>query len=193
VKSYKVKDLIVPMSEYATIREDATIFDAVAALEKAQEEFDATRYRHRAILVLGAGGKVVGKLSQLDILRSLEPKYEDMKDSRGLSKLGFSKSFMLSMLEAYRLFDKPMEAICRKAAQQKVSQYMHAPTEGEFIDEDAGLDEAIHLLILGHHQSLLATRNGEIIGILRLTDVFAAVFHAMKECCISGTVDSSCA
>lgn len=192
MKSYKVKDLMIPLSEYATIAEEATIFDAVAALEKAQEEFDATRYRHRAILVLNAGGKVVGKLSQLDILRSLEPKYEEMKDAQGLSKLGFSKSFMLSMLEAYKMFDKPMEAICRKAAQQKVSRYMHTPTEGEFINEDAALDEAIHLLVLGHHQSLLVTRNGEIVGILRLTDVFAAVFHAMKTCCVAGSTDSSC-
>jgi CBS domain-containing protein len=184
---------MVPLSEYATICEDATIFDAVAALEKAQEQFDATRYRHRAILVLDAGGKVIGKLSQLDLLRSLEPKYEEMKDSRGMTKLGFSKTFMLSLLETYKMFDKPMEAICRKAAQQKVGQYMHTPSEGEFIDEQAALDEAIHLLILGHHQSLLVTRNGDIIGVLRLTDVFAAVFHAMKECCISGSADSSCA
>jgi len=193
VKSYKVKDLMVPLSEYATISQDASIFDAVSALEKAQEEFDATRYRHRAILVLGPGGKVIGKLSQWDLLRSLEPKYEEMKDSRGLTKLGFSKTFMLSMLETYKMFDKPMEAICRKAAQQKVRTYMHAPTEGEYIDEQAALNEAIHLLVLGHHQSLLVTRNGEIVGILRLTDVFAAVFHAMKQCCRPESTDSSCA
>jgi CBS domain-containing protein len=59
---------------------------------------------------------------------------------------------------------------------------MHKPTEGEFIDAEASLDVAIHLLVLGHHQSLLVTRKEEIIGILRLTDVFAAIFHSMKEC-----------
>jgi CBS domain-containing protein len=184
---------MVPLSEYATISEGATILDAVVALEKAQEEFDATRYRHRAILVLDDGGKVIGKLSQLDLLRSLEPKYEEMKDSRGLAKLGFSKTFMLSLLETYKMFDKPMEALCRKAAQQKVNQYMHTPSEGEFIDERAALDAAIHLLVMGHHQSLLVTRDGEIVGILRLTDVFGAVFHTMRECCLSGAADSSCA
>lgn len=193
MKSYKIKDLMVPLSEYATISEGATILDAVVALEKAQEEFDATRYRHRAILVLDDGGKVIGKLSQLDLLRSLEPKYEEMKDSRGLAKLGFSKTFMLSLLETYKMFDKPMEALCRKAAQQKVNQYMHTPSEGEFIDERAALDAAIHLLVMGHHQSLLVTRDGEIVGILRLTDVFGAVFHTMRECCLSGAADSSCA
>ena len=48
--------------------------------------------------------------------------------------------------------------------------------------EDASLDEAIHQLIMGHHQSLLVTRGEKIVGVLRLTDVFAAVFHTMKEC-----------
>lgn len=59
---------------------------------------------------------------------------------------------------------------------------MYSPTEGEYVDENATLDEAIHMLVMGHHQSLLVTRNDDIIGILRLTDVFAAIFHTMKEC-----------
>jgi CBS domain-containing protein len=59
---------------------------------------------------------------------------------------------------------------------------MHMPTEGEYISAGATLDEAIHLLIMGSHQSLLVTRDENIVGILRLTDVFAAIFHTMKEC-----------
>lgn len=86
------------------------------------------------------------------------------------------------MLETYRMFDKPFDDICRKACQEKVAKYMHRPTDGEFIDAGATLDEAVHLLVVGHHQSLLVTRDAEIIGILRLTDVFAAVSHTMKSC-----------
>ncbi len=71
MKSYLVKDLMVPLSEYATVTEDATLFEAVLSLERAQENFEDkhTRYRHRAILVLDKDGRVVGKLSQLDVLR----------------------------------------------------------------------------------------------------------------------------
>ena len=58
---------------------------------------------------------------------------------------------------------------------------MHVPTEGEYVDEDATQDEAIHQLVLGHHQSLLVTKEGKITGILRLSDVFEAVFFKMKE------------
>lgn len=69
-------DVMVPLSEYATVDEGATLVEAVQALEKAQEAFDRNRYHHRAVLVLDGQKNVVGKLSQLDILGALEPKYE---------------------------------------------------------------------------------------------------------------------
>ena len=58
---------------------------------------------------------------------------------------------------------------------------MQALSEGEIIEEDASLEMAVMQLVTGHHISLLVTRDKEIIGILRMTDVFAAVYHTMKE------------
>jgi CBS domain-containing protein len=184
MKSYSVKDLMVPLSEYATVTEDATLYDAVLALEEAQENFEDkhTRYRHRAILVLAEDGNVVGKLSQLDVLRALEPKYQDMLQGEGSHRFGFTKNFMKSTLEDYHLFANPLDDICRKAGEQNVKKFMSKPTEGEYVSEDASLDVAIHQLVMGHHQSLLVTGEKKIVGILRLTDVFAAVFHKMKAC-----------
>ena len=184
MKSYLVKDLMVPLSEYATVNEDATLYEAVLSLEEAQEKFEDkhTRYRHRAILILDKDGKVVGKLGQLDVLRALEPKYQDMVEGKGSHRYGFTKHFMKSMLEGYHLFANPLDDICRKAGEQSVNKFMSTPTEGEYISEDASLDVAMHQFIMGHHQSLLVTAGKKIVGILRLTDVFAAVFHKMKEC-----------
>ncbi len=184
MKSYSVKDLMVPLSEYATVSEDATLYDAVLSLERAQENFEDkhTRYRHRAVLVLDKKGKVVGKLSQLDVLGALDPKYNEISQGEGLHRYGFTKQFTKSILEDYHLFAGPLEDICRKAGQQNVEKFMKTPTEGEYIAEDASLDIAIHQLIIGNHQSLLVTRGQKIVGVLRQTDVFAAVFHVMKEC-----------
>lgn len=185
MKRYLVKDLMVPREEYAVIKKTATLYEAVTALEEAQQGFDQTRYRHRGILVEDENGRIVGKLGQHDVLRALEPTYAEIKSkSSAVSQLGFSKRFIESMIENYRLFDKPLEKICEKAGQQEVHKYMHLPTEGEVIDENSTLDLGIHLLVLGHHQSLLVTKEEEIIGILRLTDVFAAIFHEMKECAL---------
>jgi CBS domain-containing protein len=183
LKSYTVKELMVPLSEYASVHDDATLYQAVLALEKAQEDFDHTRYRHRAVLVLDKKNKVMGKLSQLDVLRALEPKYNDMLKGNGLHRFGFTKTFMTSLLEDYHLFESSMKDICQKAGRQNVKNFMYTPSEGEYVGANATLDKAIHQLVLGHHQSLLVTEDSEIIGVLRLTDVFAAVFHTMKGCC----------
>jgi CBS domain containing-hemolysin-like protein len=60
---------------------------------------------------------------------------------------------------------------------------MYTPTEGEYVPMDATLDQALHQLVVGHHQSLLVTKDGkEIVGILRLTDVFQEVCEMMKAC-----------
>jgi CBS domain-containing protein len=184
MKSFLVKDLMVPLSEYATVNEEATLYEAVQSLEEAQEKFEDkhTRYRHRAVLILDKNGHVIGKLSQLDVLRALEPKYQDMIEGEGSHRFGFTKNFMKTILEDYHLFTDPLEDLCRKAGAQNVKQFMYTPTEGEFVSEEASLAVAIHLLVMGHHQSLLVTRDEKITGILRLTDVFAAVFHKMKDC-----------
>jgi len=182
MKEYKVKDIMVPISEYATVSEDATLYEAVLALEKAQQEFDRSHYAHRAILIFNKNQKITGKVSQLDVLRALEPKYNEIQDHSGLSRYGFTKKFIKSVMGQYNLWTNPLSDICRKAAEIKVSQIMYSPTEGEFVDENASMGEAIHMLVMGHHQSLLVTSKDNIIGILRLTDVFGVIFHTMKEC-----------
>ena len=184
MKTLSVKELMVPLAEYATVSEDATLAEAIISLEKAQQAFDHTKYRHRAVLVLDRNRRVIGKIGQLDALKALEPKYGEIQGDTSASAFRhFSKMFLKSVQEQYRLFDKPLDDICKKAATLKVANFMQKMSEGEFLNENATLDEAIHMLIMGHHQSLLVTRNDEIIGILRLTDVFAAVFQSLSTSC----------
>jgi CBS domain-containing protein len=182
VKTINVGALMVPLAEYATVAEEATLYDAVLALEKAQEAFDPKKQRHRAVLVFDKKNRIVGKLGQLDILRALEPRYAEMGDLDTLSKTGFSPEFLKSMIEKFALWDKPLSVICSKAAGMRVKNIMYTPTKGEYVEEDASLGEAIHQLVMGHHQSLVVTRGEEIVGILRLVDVFGRICEAMKTC-----------
>jgi CBS domain-containing protein len=183
MKSKTVKQLMVPLEEYATVSEDATLYEAIIALEKAQREFDQEKYRHRAILVFDKRKRIVGKVSQMDVIRSLEPKYSEIGDIGKLSRAGFSPSFLRSMLEQYSLWDEPIDEICNKASRMRVKDVMYRPTEGEYIQEDASLGEAIHQLVMGHHQSLLVVgAKGRIVGILRLSDVFKEVCEITKIC-----------
>jgi len=188
MKSYKVKEMMVPLSEYATVPEAASLLEAVKALKKAQAAFDQERYRHRAILVIDKNNHVVGKLSQHDIIQALEPNYNDMKKTihdRSIHRLGFSDAFFKSTLEQYHLWEKALDNLCNKAVHFRVKDTMYIPSKGEFVKESTSMDEAIHRLIIGEHHSLLVTADhdaSDIVGILRLTDVFEFISAAMLEC-----------
>jgi len=182
MESIRVKDLMVALEEYATVSEDATLYEAVFALEEAQRSFDQKRYMHRAILVMDKNNMVVGKVSQLDVLRSLEPKYAYFEDFEGTSRFGFSAHFIRSIQEKYGFWQKPLDDICQKAAQKKVKDIMYTPTEQEYVDADATLNDAIHQIVMGHHQSLLVTKGEKIVGVLRLTDIFMEIINRIKAC-----------
>jgi Mg2+/Co2+ transporter CorB len=115
-------------------------------------------------------------------LRALEPKDEGSGDIDELNRFGFSSNFVHKLRKQQRLKAAPLKDICSKASKLKVEDFMQAPSEGEFIEADASLEMAVMQLVMGRHLSLLVTRDTDIIGILRLTDAFAAVFHIIKEC-----------
>jgi len=176
-----IKEVMVPLEEYATVSEDATMLEAVLALEKAQEKFDQSRYQHRAILVFNDRNQIVGKISQLDLIKALEPRYTKIMDTHLLSRTGYSLDYLESMSRG-GLWRNPLSDICRKAASLQVKNFMYTPSEGEYVDEMAELAEGVHRLIVGQHHSLLVTRGKDIVGILRLTDVFKLVCENIKTC-----------
>jgi CBS domain-containing protein len=186
MKTRLVKDVMMTLSEYATVPKGATLYEAVMALKNVQQEFDKNHYRHRAILVYdGEVNNIVGKISQMDILRGLEPQYQEiMSKNDSLTRFGFSFQFQKTLLEKFDLWGKPLEDICKKSASKKVEDFMYSPQEGEYVEADTGLNKAIHQLVMGQHQSLLVTEGKKIVGILRLSDVFIEVCEAISNCTI---------
>ena len=180
MEHFTVKDLMVPLSEYATVPEGSTLFEAVMALEKAQEEYQLNKYQHRAILVLDKNKHVIGKVSHLNVLKAIEPQNSKMEKITDLKKFGFGDAFITSLKKQYRPDGVTIEALYDKAGQRPVEEFMQAPSAGEFVEENATLEAAIHQLLLGPHLSLLVTSDDKIVGILRMSDVFAAIFHSMK-------------
>jgi len=181
---YIVKDLMVPISEYAAVPMGTTLFEAVLALEEAQLNFDRSKYHHRAILIMDHNNHIVGKLSQLNVLRALgaDADEREMKRIRQLDQFGFSPQFIGAMEARHRFAGRSLKGICAAPGAMKVENFMKTPAPGEYVDENSPIESAIPQFLHGAHLSLLVTRKSEIVGILRLSDVFAAVFHAMEEC-----------
>jgi len=181
MKTITVKDLMVPLEKYATVPREATLRDAIVALEKAQMTLDPSRHKHRAILVLDESGNVVSKLTMKRILVALEPNYGKVEGAGVLERSGFSPDLIKSMLEDNALWAKPLQFVRERAIELKVGDFIQTPSEGEYIDENATLGQAAHQLIVYPYLSLLATRDDAVVGILRLSDVFTKICDIITD------------
>ena len=180
MRTITVKELMVPIKKYATVSREATLRDAVLALEKAQMALDPSRHKHRAVLVLDESDKVVGKITMKHILIALEPNYGKVEGTGVLERSGYSPDLIRTMLENNALWTEPLQFFRERAAKLKVGDLIHAPSEDEYIDENATLGEAIHQMIVNPYLSLLVTSGDEVLGILRLSDVFTKISDVIK-------------
>ena len=182
MKTITAAKLMVPLNEYATVPKDANLFEAILALEKAQSVFDIKKHKHRAILVLNENKQVVGKLTMVDILKALEPKYGELDAKGTLSRSGHSPDLIKDMLKDNYLWSGTLEFICSRASDLMVMDLMEVPKEEVYIDADATLDEAIHQLVIYRHASLIVQSDKKVVGILRLSDVFSKICEEIKTC-----------
>lgn len=182
MEATKVKHLMVPLSRYATVSQEASLYDAVVALDEARKRFDHEYDRHRAILVLDADKSILGKVDLWDILKGIEPKFKELGYPREITDRECSDQFSGSMVRTYGLWSESLKEVCSNAANIGVREIMHVPTEVEYIDGDSPLEEAMHRLLAGNLQSLLVMWKGEAAGILRLSDVLREVVQRIKAC-----------
>ena len=152
-------------------------------LEEAQENHDRDKYKylHRAVLVFNKKNKIVGKISQLDVLRSLEPDYGKMMDRGTISRSGYSTGLIRTIIEKSTFLRNTLTNIYHRSVHLKVKDFMYTPTKGEYVEESETIEDAIHKFIIGHHQSLIVTRGNDVVGILRVTDVFNEIFQRVKK------------
>lgn len=176
-----VKDLMVPLEGYATVARSATLRDAVMALEKSMARVDPDKHKHRAVLVLDDNGDVVGKLTMFDILIALEPRYAGSEIFEATARSGMNEEFVKSMLNQV-FWDKPLQFFCGRAVELNVSDFMQSLDDGLYIKAEATLGEAIHRMVVPRNQSLLVTKDGKIVGVLRLSDVFSEVCRMIAAC-----------
>ena len=182
MKTKLVNELMVPISDYATIHENANMADAMRAFESEKRRYGTSPYRHQSLVVLDEKRHVVGRLSQVDMMRALEPGYRAIGESRWVGRMSLSLKVLKQMREQFQLWEQPLEAMCGAMSQAKVKDYMQEPTEGEFVTENDTLNVAAHRIVMGRHHSLLVTRDREIVGILRSTDLFNALYDMMEAC-----------
>ncbi len=181
MKKKFVKDIMVPISDYASVSGNITLKEAIRGLESQKKKYGEKPYRHRSLIVTDDAGNIVGKLSQVDIMRALEPNYEKIGNDVNLSRFGLSGSFVNALQKNYDLWQRPISELCKSAETIKVTDVMYTLSDHQHVDESDTMDTAVHQFVMGQHQSLLVTKGKKIVGILRSTDVFNVLCDMLDQ------------
>jgi len=165
-----VKEVMLPLSEYAVVGEDATILDALRALGESQDRLPPDRQPHRAVLVRDRQGAIVGKLHHFAFLRALVPERKPMIERKVFDRAGVSDEMLAASMQTLDLLTGDLVDVCERARNVCVRDVYTPATQG--ISEDATLADSVRAFLEHQTLSLLVRRAGVTVGILRLSDLF---------------------
>lgn len=179
MEEMKVRELMRPAEAFPRISSQSTFMEAVDALEKAQQEFRSGKASQRILLVYDGDGRIMGKLSPMDVVQGLEPSYENI-DS--LSRYRLAQRTLESMKEHLRFWQKPLADLCRKAYSLKIGEFVRLPSPDHMVNAEDRMDKAFHLFVVGRHDSLFVKEGDKIVGLIRFSDVYKKIAQTMREC-----------
>ena len=160
----RVKEVMVPLSDYTTVGMDATVEDAIAELRRSFSRRTPSdsimETGHRSVLIIGPEGAVRGLLSIKDLMEAVMPAY-----------LSAPKPVMADSIQYSPMFWRGMFSNAIKdMARQTISQMMSPAPSG--IDADASLMEAAYLMLKAGERRLLVMESGQVAGVIREQDLF---------------------
>jgi len=182
MEKMKVRDLMQPTEQFPRISSQATFMEAVVALEEADRQFQAGRASQRILLVYDEAGKIMGKMSPMDVVQGLEPNYENIDALKSMTHYHLAPSVVDSMKEEMLLWHRPLTELCSKATSVKIENFIKLPTPDHMVQADAKMDKAFHLFVVGRHDSLFVKDGEEIVGVIRFSDVYRKIVQTMREC-----------
>jgi len=181
MEKMKVRELMVTTDKFPKISEKASLFDALSALETAQEAFLSGKSEQRSLLVEDEKKQIIGKISPIDLFKGLEKNYNKVDVEKTLDKFGF-KYIWDTMRKDYNLWESPFKDLCRRAGDVQVKNFVNIPGEGQTVDIEDTLAKCFHLFVVNRHDALFVLEKNQFVGLLRFTDLYRQVSQAMKEC-----------
>jgi CBS domain-containing protein len=178
MESVKVKECMIPIEDYVSVGKNDSLFDVLRALE--EKRGSAGEHAHRDAIVVDENGEFVGKVTMIDIFRSLEPNYKKMEQSR--KNVTLTANFVLKAAREFNLWMEPEETLCERGRRLKVADVMHSPGRTERLSEDDTLEAALHLFVMGVHQPLIVKKGEKVTGVLRFGDLFEVVRKTLLSC-----------
>ena len=165
-KTSVIRDLIIPFDRYPHLNEDQTLQEAIETLMSFRAGPEE-RLLYAMLLVVNKQNQLVGKLSLIDIIHGLVPRLREASKVNKFEGKG----------EVYPnltfLYEESTFAKCGENQNKPIKPLLHA------IDFSLPADTHIlkALVMMSHRNdfNVPVTDNGDIIGVLRLEEVFKAM------------------
>jgi predicted transcriptional regulator len=180
----EVKEIMRPISEFSVISGDATFMEGMIALENVDEQFKSGRTPERILLVQDKDQKIIGKISPMDIVQGLEPKYDYIERFQTNQYYLLIENSFQAMEEQSRMWNKPLSELCEKANSIKIKDFIKMPTSDHIVMLEDALDVAFHVLVSRRLGSLFVKNNENIVGLILFSDIYKKIKKTMKSCTI---------
>lgn len=161
------EELMIPVSDYPTIEEGATVGEAIKRLKESRESITATDsisdIGRRSLLVYDKQGELTGILTPQSLLFALRPAYLDASlptTAPQMYSMGYSAMFWTG------LFTAQAKELAKKSVADIMSE---APPS---VDAAANLMEVIQAMHTTGRRRLAVKRNDKVIGLVREQELF---------------------
>lgn len=162
-----VQGMMIPADQLPRISEKESLGSAVQALELCKKNHLSGKTPASILLVHDEQGRIVGKISPIDLLLALEPQYLKLRASVDEHSLGVSYEKMLhSALEHASYWSLPFKDMCAKARDLQIKNFVRHTTQSQIISITDSIDKAIHRFVLGKHDSIFVMDGKKLAGIL---------------------------
>ncbi|MBL0712530.1 MAG: CBS domain-containing protein [Desulfosarcina sp.] len=178
MKDILVKDVMIPISNYVTVTKENNLRDVLHACEQKRKAEQG--HAHRDAIVVDEDGRFVGKVTMIDIFRSLEPNYRKVRPEHTEQTL--TDDFVRKAVRQLNLWLEPVESVCQRGRRTTVADAMHIPEKSEYIQESDTLEKALSLYVMGVHQPLIVKNSETVTGVLRFGDIFEVVHERLLNC-----------
>lgn len=162
----RVGDIMIPVNQYPSVRDNATLREAIDVIEHAQLEVALRKSLPRVLLVFDAIEVLVGYVRRRDIMRGLEPKFLSSETLQYRKKL-FDVAVDPNLMEL--TYDRVVRGI-REQAKRPVSDVMR-PIE-TIINADDHIVKAVYEMVSLDLTMIPVVQEQRLVGVIRSVDLF---------------------
>jgi len=162
----RVRDVMIPLARYPSIRDTATLRDAVTLMETAELEVQGRRSLPRVLLVFDEINVLVGYVRRRDLMLGMEPKFLVVQPLAYRKKL-FDVAVDPNLSELSH--DRVVQGI-REQAGRPITDVLQ-PIE-TVVQADDHIMKAIYEMVSQDLTMIPVVDGGPLVGVIRSVELF---------------------